>query len=401
MTIFEYTKSKNVRTARIFGFPLYVLTKDVLTKNKSQTFCGGMFSTTFKDFAGNKEKLFKIFNLTFFKITDDGFNKTDYLFNIKIRKRQIKNIFFNKYKKFIPAKYDDIYILNANSGEIYLFLTYILKALLSKNNSKTPLLIATKKYHLEMLKVIAPEIDCILIEKIKPAVGEYCFSINKQRFFVIFPYTHYLTLEKNIKNSTGTEYHYFKYMLEKLNLEPDNIRETPIKIPESQEIKILQKASSTGLNIENFVFISPEAATCKLLPEYFWKDLIKQFRQKGLDVFVNLADNKVNLGDSDYKTCNLTYIEAFGLAAKSKKIISLRSGLTEFLMQTNVPMVVFYTEFQNRAPSQSMNINQIINNYGLSQIPHNKTNTIEEYAFLEAEYADMLKIAQNISVSAG
>ena len=96
-----------------------------------------MFSTTFKDFAGNKEKLFKIFNLTFFKITDDGFNKTDYLFNIKIRKRQIKNIFFNKYKKFIPAKYDDIYILNANSGEIYLFLTYILKALLSKNNSKS------------------------------------------------------------------------------------------------------------------------------------------------------------------------------------------------------------------------------------------------------------------------
>ena len=44
----------------------------------------------------------------------------------------------------------------------------------------------------------------------------------------------------------------------------------------------------------------------------------------------------------------MNYQEIFELAKKAKAVISLRSGLTEFLLPAEIPNITVYTKFRNR-----------------------------------------------------
>lgn len=119
--------------------------------------------------------------------------------------------------------------------------------------------------------------------------------------------------------------------MNKLGMTESDLTYRKVMIHLEDERSMLEKVSKTGLNLDKFVFIAPEAQSCKLYDEDFWCELINQFQAKGYDVFVNLVEDDVKLKSAiDYKTCDLNFAEAFALARRSKKIVSLRSGLQNF-----------------------------------------------------------------------
>jgi hypothetical protein len=132
------------------------------------------------------------------------------------------------------------------------------------------------------------------------------------------------------------------------------------------------------------VFLAPEAQSCKLYDEDFWVELINRFQEKGVDVFVNLTEDDIKLkGAKDYKTCDLTLSEAFALAKRSKKIVSLRSGFTEFLLQTDVPIDVLYTKFRHRHFFDDMDIYHVMLGFEISQIPFVDKSKVREFNTFE------------------
>ena len=382
MKVFENTKHSKKEKFKILGIPIFEQTSDYMTAEIHQKILNGVISTVKnnnKDSDGSNKEI-KILGKTILKrVEKDNFRKY-YLGNLKIYQVSLLKIFKKRYFKYIDGDYDDVYILRANSGEIYLLLTYLLDSLLKKNGSKRPLLFATKKYHVDMIRMICPEIPYVYVGKLRLKLSEKTFSIDEKRFFLLFNRYYFRQVEQNIKNNKLGQYHYFQGIMDRLGMTEEDISMRRINVSPEDEKSMLEKAKSTGLNLEKFVFISPEAQSCEMLDEDFWFELVSQFKSKGYDVFMNLTGEDFKLRNTSiYKTCRLTFAEAFALARLSKKIISLRSGLTEFLLQTGVPMDVLYTKFSQRAFVNDMNIDQIISGFGLMKIPFIDMFKVQEF----------------------
>ena len=382
MKVFKYTKHGKEESFRILNFTIYEQTSNYITAEINQKFLNGVISTVKnnnKDSDGSNKEI-KLFGKTILKrIEKDNFRKY-YLGNLKIHQVSLFKIFKKRYFKYINGDYDDVYILRANSGEIYLILTYLLDSLFKKNGSKHPLLVATKKYHVDMIRMICPEIPYVYMGKLRLKLFEKPFSIDGKRFFLLFNNFYFRQVEQNIKNSELGQYHYFQAIMNRLGLAEENISMRQIKVRPEDEKTMMEKVKSTGLNLEKFVFLSPEAQSCEMLDKDFWLELISKFQSKGYDVFMNLTGKEFELENTlSYKTCNLTFSEAFALAGLSKKIISLRSGLTEFLIQTGVSMDVLYTKFKQRPIFAEMDTKYIMSGFGIKQIPMTDKYNIREF----------------------
>lgn len=385
MKIYENIKpDENTRISKLFGITIYKQTYNKKTTERFQNFLGE-FITTYKisDVYGyHIEKNIEILGIPFMKRCEDGSNKIWYIANKQIKKVSLLNIFKDKYSKYFDKKHDHIYILNANSGEAYLFLTYVLDAFWKKNNSKNPLIVATKKYHIEMIELICPEVPHIYIDGISHHIKGDKFTIDHQTFYMLFSSEHFMQTEIDIKNNPVNTVHYFNSLLNRLNIDQSEVSMRSIKPSLSSEQSMLNKIDKTGLNIDKFVFIAPEAKSCKVLSDTFWIDLINSIQSKGFDIFVNIADkiedNSVNLNNIQYKSCFLTYSEVFALAQKAKRIISLRSGLSEFLLQTNVPMDIIYTKFRKRQVFNDMSVEQVFSGFNISKLPYVNSENINE-----------------------
>lgn len=388
MRIFEYIKEENERTAKLLGFTLLKQTSDYMTSERLQTFCGGIITTqrTIDPYTGNTNKNIKFLGKSIIKRNEENNYRIYYIFNKPIKKHSLIKEFKDKYFKYFDKKHDDIYILRANSGEVYLILTYLINELIKRNNSKHPLLVATQEYHVDMIKLICPNIPFVYIKKLMLKTAEDVFSIDNFRFFYLFSSLHFKQVELDIKQNDLGKCHYFKSILNRLNIPISDINMNKIQIDSQKEQDCLNKMKDHGLNIENFVFLAPEAKSCKLYDEDFWCELIKRYQQKGFDVFVNIVDNEIKLPSAtNYSSEYLTYTEAFILAKHSKKIVSLRSGFTEFLIQTNRPIDVLYTKFRSRHFFDELDSTHILSGFSLMELPYiNKTNIREFNMFEES-----------------
>lgn len=345
---------------------------------------------------GNPETVFKLFGITLVKRVATDSQSIYYLLNKEILKKDLANDFKKRYIKLISEKYDDIYILRANSGEIYLTLTYIIDALIKKNNSKKPLLIATQKYHIDLIKMLTPDIPYLYIKRPKIKCKGTFFTINKQRFFLLYDYTHFKRVELDILDNTNKECHYFKSMMNKFGICESELLMRNVEIIPSVKDSMLNKVSQLNLNLNNFIFLAPEAKTCKPYNIAFWTNLITGLQKKGYDIFINLTNDEQSLRNiPNLKFCYLTFAEAFALAQKAKKIITLRSGFTEFLLQTNVPMSILYTDFKACSASYQMDSSHVLRGFGLSKIPFINMNIINELNTFEVSAKDCLDIILN------
>lgn len=394
MKIYEYTKGENERTAKLFGIPIMEQTSDYVTAERLQKFLGGIV-TTYKTNDSTydcSQKEIKLFGHSIVRRIEENNYRNYYIFGKIVRKISLIETFKKQYSKFFEGDYDDIYILRANSGESYLILTYVLNTLIKRNQSKKPLLIATLKYHIDLIKMICPEIPYVYAKKLRIEIQGQKFKIENKRFFLLFDNIHFKTVENDIKNNPLSEAHYFKSIMNKLNMTESDLTNRKMIILQEDERSMIEKVSKTGLNLDKFVFIAPEAQSCKLYDEDFWCELINQFQAKGYDIFVNLVGDDVKLKSAiDYKTCNLNFAEAFALARRSKKIVSLRSGFTEFLLQTGVPIDVLYTKFRHRHFFDDMNIYHVMSGFGLNQLPFIDKEKIREFNTFEMSQAECVR----------
>ena len=380
--IFTYEKHNNYRKFTIFGIPLYSCMVEYNTNSRIQSFLFDLIKTikTGDIYATDTDKKIQLLGLN---VLSREIRKNDIqwkFLGINTKHDNLYNKFKKKYFKYFDKKHDDIYLLNANSGEAYLFLTYCLDACIKKYGSKNPLLVATKPYHIELIKMICPDIDYIYIKRFNMFVKSETvdFRIDNFRFFQAFSHKHFMQVEIDIKNDETA--HYFKSILEEFNLTQQDIetRET-LEIMSSVK-SMLEKVKEINLNLDKFVLMAPEAHSCTLINNEYWIELINKYKNEGYDVFVNLVGDEIDLTGADYKTCYLTYSEIYSLAKRAKKIIMLRSGLTELFLQTNVPMEVLYTKFKDRILFNSIDVEKVKRGFSLKNIPNENKLFIEKIA---------------------
>lgn len=399
MKIYEYIRGENERTIKLFGKTFMSQTSDYMTAERYQSFLGGLI-TTIKvndQITDCSKKDIQILGHSISKRIEENNYRIYYLFGKKIKKVSLLKEFKKQYFKYFDKDYDDIYILRANSGEIYLTLTYVIDELIKKNGSKKPLLVATLPYHVDMIRMLCPDIPYVYTKKLRIKIAGNSFKIDNFRFFLLFDSPHFKQVERDIKNNPLGEHHYFKSILNRLEIKESDIQYRQITIPIEDEQTMLNKITKTGLNINKFVFIAPEAQSCKLYDEDFWCELINQFQARGYDVFINLVDNEVKLKEAvGYKTCYLTFAEAFALAKRSQRIVSLRSGFTEFLLQTGVPIDVLYTKFRHRHFFDDMDIYHVMSGFGITQIPFVDKSKIREFNMYELSPKECIETILNI-----
>jgi len=386
MKIYEYKREENERTALIFGIPVMKQTSDYMTSERYQEFLGGLITTrkinSKESDSLNKE--IKILGKSIIKRAEENNYRVYSFLGKEYKKVSLLKEFKKLYFKYFSNEYDDIYILRANSGEIYLTLTYLIDSLIKKNGSKKPLLVATKKYHIDMIKMICPDLPFVYIKKLNLKVVGDTFKIDNFRFFLLYDSIHFRKVELDIKENELGKHHYFKSILDRLDMSEDDLKMRKMNILHSAEESMLEKVAKTGLNLDKFVFLAPEAQSCKLYDEDFWVVLVNKLQEMGYDVFVNLIKKDIKLKNAiDFKTCDLSFAEAFALAKKAKRIVSLRSGFTEFLLQTDVPLDVLYTKFRHRHIFNDMSSYHVLHGFGLIQLPFVDVNKIQEFNMFE------------------
>lgn len=397
MKIFEYIKGDKERTLKVMGLTLMQKVVDYKTTEKFQYLLGGLISTCkiLNREENYIEKNIKISGHPLIKCIEKNNYKTYYLGTKEVLKKSLLDDFKKKYfKHFAPFKnkHNDIYILKANSGEIYLTLTYIIEALIKRNGSKSPLLVATKKYHVDMIKMFCPDIPYIFVKDFDTKIVGDSFKIESFRFFLLYDSIHFRQVDINIQNNISGKNHYFKAILDRLQLAENSLSMQKALIIPDAEFTMLEKIKKIGLNINNFIFIAPEALSCKLYDDDFWVILINKLHKQGYHIFVNLMENRINLKNAiDIKSCFLSYAEAFALAKHAKKIISLRSGFTEFLLQTNVPIDVLYTKFKQRCASNDLEISQVLSGFSLKELPFVDCSKIQEFNMYEISPKDCIE----------
>ena len=363
--IWQKKEGINIKKLLVLNLPIFVY--EELSNSKIQSFMFGLINTIKSVSETKEQKIIKLLGLTFLeKIIKNDICYT-YLFKILINKYCLSEKFFKNSLRTIKYDYDDIYLLHSNSGELFLFFAYIAKSFFKKNRTKNPLFIATKKYHIEILKLYYPEAHYLYIDKLKFKHQSDTWFINGHKVYIIFSDKHFYNEDKNIKNNDIGKAHYLKSIIQTLNLTENDCQKIAPTITKDVEISTRKKIESLNLNLNKFIILAPEALSCSKLSNNFWKILSKSLQQQGYDIFVNTLD-KHNYIDG-CKGIYLTHRELFSLAQKAKAIISLKSGISEFLLPTNVPNIAIYTNFKNKILNKAYPVEKIISGYSMLNLP--------------------------------
>lgn len=365
MMIFENKKLNNARKISFFGLPLYFLENS--GDFRRQKFLGGIVTTERFYTKTSEEKIYKIINIPAFKKTLQNDTCSCYLFNIPVKSFLLSERIYNKYFKNLKIKYDDVYILNSNSGESFLFLAYLCKAVLAKNNSKHPLFAATKKYHIDILKMYLPEANYVYLPDLKIRTQRSIWKTGGHNVFLMFSSNHFDKVKQNIAEKNTGEIHYFKEITNTLGLTEADYQNPSPEISEETTEHAIEKANRHTLNLDNFIIIAPEAKTCSRLPHSLWQKLTAELRQKGFDIFLNIT-NKENYIQG-CKTCALSYSELYALSLKAKAVISLRSGLSEFLLPAGIPNIAIYTSFCDAAGGKNLPAEKTLAAFSMKKLP--------------------------------
>ena len=373
MIFIKNIKGNNERTVYLFNTQVYKYEK--ISGYRVQNICGKLITTKKFNTANKEEKSVYIANFLLFKRILENNIYNYYLFGILVRKNNLAATFYNRYLKKYKNPYDNVYILNANSGEIFLFFAYLANAFLKKNNSKNPLFIATKKYHTDILKLYFPDAQFMYIPEINLNLKQHYCENNGHKYYVIFTALYLTNFENTLRNNPAGTVHYFGNMCNKLLLNSSDFSTPDYFTSEDIKTSLKNKLDKSNLNTDNFLILAPEALTCKELPHNFWAKLATELHQKGYDIFLNITNS--NNFISSCTSFPLSYRELFCLAQKAKAVISLRSGLTEFLIPAKIPNITIYTKFQ-RKENKSFSIDKVIAGFTMTKIPFVDKENIKE-----------------------
>lgn len=277
-------------------------------------------------------------------------------FSEKLKKSDEKKLLDDIVKK-IGKNHDAVIYLRAGLGEAYIFY-FMLQDYIKKNKFKNPCIICHRKFYNELSQMFAPDIPFYHVDIPQNKLYE-TFKTRNLKYRKISFNVNPSTLDEILvvweKYRAKTENRHYIDVLKELNSIPTLTPKLPII---SEEIKQSALNKVTGLNINNFVFLIPEANFFHLLNGTIWENIKNNLRQKGYDIYVN--------------TPELTLPEAYYLATLSKSIIGIRGGLSEVLSTVNVPKHIIYT----RNKARVWNSLQI---FTLKEYPLVNKETIFEY----------------------
>ncbi len=141
------------------------------------------------------------------------------------------------------------------------------------------MVIATKKYHLDIFKMLAPEVPVILCEE------KIFFKETSEYKKHIFSFV--LINDELERWNLTTRNHFFDNWQNYLgkNLKTQNYA-TPV-ISEDAKLSAIKKLGKMGLSLENLIFVAPEAQSLSPLPETFWSSVIDTAQKKKYQIFIN------------------------------------------------------------------------------------------------------------------
>lgn len=400
MKILIALKTNRRLTIRLFGFVIMERTFD--RRRYISLFSGAivafridyLYAKHHKRIVSMNDKVvttIKICGYITFKILKINHHKQYFFFGKLIKRVSLLEKFKKQYFKYLK-NCDAVFILITHSGEAYLALTYIINALIKRYNSQNPIIIATQKYHIDMIKMICPNIQYVYIPTLtfkKLPTNYDSFKIDNHRFFIFFSLFHFYKLAYACEQ-TLDKAHYFEAICNSFNLTKDDLCFNKTFILPEDAHNISSKIAKTKLNINNFIFLAPESISFNLYDEYFWCELINELQNISYDVFVNFTRDDIKLESATYKSCQLSFGEAYALAKQSKGIISLRSGFTEFLLQTNVPIIVLYTRGFPILSNTIKSANRAKSQFEIAKLPYIDMQRIYEFNTLEISQKDLL-----------
>ena len=116
------------------------------------------------------------------------------------------------------------------------------------------------------------------------------------------------------------------------------------------EAEALGEARRHQLEVDNFVMLCPESYSARGPGRPFWQRLAQALRARGCDVYVNATRPDTWPREAGH-TFELGVAAVCALAGRARRIIALRSGLTELLAQSGVPLDVLYGSLPRPAHS--------------------------------------------------
>lgn len=289
------------------------------------------------------------------------------IMGIPIFHKETYVLFSKRYKRFILPNIDHIYIINSNLGELYCFLAYFAKQLLVQDQTQCPLFWATQFKHIEMIRLFFPYAQVVYIGKLYKYFTDSHFVCANIPCTCVFSSKYYATSVEGILAGKTT---YFRSMIHALRLKHFNKKLPEVNLAQistSIHQRALNKLIACNLLDTPFVFIAPEAITCQQLPWNFWNQVVSFCNKQGWKCFFNIVHSA--LLPKNVIFCPLSLAETLVVAKHAYCIISLKSGLSELLLQVGKPLHVIYTDFSstNRLP---MTAQQVYTGFKMEQHPH-------------------------------
>lgn len=330
---------------------------------------------------------------------------TTYVFKKKVHYNYKKeNKLCHKYSKlFNDIPYDNIIVLiGDNIDVLYLFFTYVYKLFKEKkcDELKEVLLVINKQSTAKILDLICPEINYIYINLKNDFIKyeEYINGVLEKNFSVI-DIKHIAFLFEDIINYSPTGFtHYLEIVFKNLHLEKeDAVGYRELQIQKYIEDNVIDKVKKTKLNLDKFVFISPESTYSKKYDDEFWTNLCQQIKKQGYDVFLYKNEFDTQIKNCSYKTCKIDIPEAVALANLSKGIVSLRSPLDELCLQTTPPMFCLYNDFKDKFLEDGIDVYSAYYGYNLNKLPNVNQDKLFEINMFEETNQDVIdKILNNL-----
>ncbi len=293
----------------------------------------------------------------------------------RVWRRSLFSKTFNLNKEVI-SKCDCIYLLNANIGEVYLFLKFYYPKIEKRNllNNKKTLLITNNLAHLQIAELFSIK---NIVYSPHFSADEYSskFKYRGKEFFVVFNHAHYVKTERNIRANNE---HYFRSMASALSIVPDLEGYNKIKLASGVSQHALDKARKAGLDPNNLIIIIPHANSCKDLGDEVLFSIVNKFENLGYSILVN--GERSSEGSKFGKTIfssKFSITELFSLARRAKHIYAVRCGLAELLAETKRPMTIIYTEFKNRSKDEKLSEEMVLKGFSLQEISSLYSNVKE------------------------
>lgn len=371
---FELTKCK-----RFLGLPLYQKWRALHALKR--VYLGGLYkeSVTFEDY-GEATRQCHLLGIPLFGRKLDAQAMTWHVGNgLPVKKldiaqtlrTELDGIFADMPVKAVDGK-RHVFVFWANSGEIAILLMFFWKQLLERFQIREPdevVVLCTKNYHKEMLRFYFPQIRALVA---KPKILRYVLgdmSAGDWEVHMCFPGKYFAQFEAS---AADTPINYVDWMSQWFALplglpqKPDSQQLAAARASALPKLSALQRRA---LEEGRLVVLALDSFSSTPLDDETKRNIKDELLGWDLVLYNNTSDPN----DGHF----MTYPELFAIAQSAHSVVALRSGLVDFLANSQAPITTYYTAFPDRGfntpPKSAL---AVFNLFAMKQHFQNATNEI-------------------------